>query len=54
VTVNHTGGQWLVVENVRVFFVVCTEKLHYGGLEMSENRRNYSSLWQDLANPRLF
>jgi len=54
VTVNHTGGQWLVFENVRSLLVVCTEKLHYGGLGMSENRRNISPQWQDLANRRLF
>jgi len=53
-TVNHTGGQQLVVQNVRILLVVCTEKLHYGGLGMSENRRYNSPPWQDLANHRLF
>jgi len=29
VTVNHTGGHWLVVVNVRAYY---TKKLHYKGL----------------------
>jgi len=26
VTVNHTGGQWLFVDNVRVYYLLCAMK----------------------------
>jgi len=52
VTVNHTDGQWLVIENV--YLLVCTEKRHYGGLVLSEIRRYNSPQWQDLATHSLF
>jgi len=38
-TVNHTGGRGSLL-NVQGYIscIECTEKLHYGGLGMSENR----------------
>jgi len=29
VTVNHTGGQWLFVENVRVYYLQCALKSYF-------------------------
>jgi len=41
-------------KGILLILIVYTEKLHYGALGMSENRKYISPQWQDLANHKLF